>query len=375
MGRKVYLGTNLINDTYVGLDKTNLPSTRIVLASYVVAAGGGGGGVAGGGGGAGEVATNYLTGSTFPLIAANYTVTVGDGGLGGAYITSSKPIVDNLNLGSGSNGYSSSIVSNLNAIYAEGGGGGSGIYSTASQQPTGSDGGSGGGSYALAPGGTSTATAYGRDGGTTDSVGVPAYTGSYTGSAPSQSNSYKDIPGGGGGVFEATGSNFINSQFTYEVTDNNSHWFWSTNNDGASFSQEGMGGFGGEPLTVDYNPYNSGEVGAGGGGGGAGLTNSQYLDGGQGGGNTGGNGGGNINGQAGYNPAKTGSAYSGAGGGGGAFIRFFGNPFYFDGADGGSGIVVIKYELPQKYEGGELYYSGSDVLHVFTASGELTSII
>ena len=373
MGRKVYLGTTLINDTYVGLDKANLPSTQIVIADYLIAGGGGGGGASGGGGGAGEVATNYLSGSTFPLIAATYTVTVGDGGLGGAYSGSSKPIVDNLNIGSGSNGYSSSLVSNLNAIYAEGGGGGGGYYSGSNNQPTGSDGGSGGGSFATALGGTSTATVYGRDGGTTDHIGVPSYTGSYTGSAPAQSNSYKDIPGGGGGALQASGSKTVNG-VVMPITDNDSHWFWATFNDGASFSQEGMGGFGDEPLTVDYNPYNSGEVGAGGGGGGAGLTNSSFLNAGIGGGNTGGDGGGMIE-LVGYQAAKTGSAFSGAGGGGGAFRRYLGNNEYKDGADGGSGIVIIKYELPQKYEGGELYYSGSDVLHVFTASGQLTSII
>lgn len=375
--RKTYIGSTLINDVYIGLDKTiiNTPP-KLIYVDYVIAAGGGGGGATGAGGGGGQVITNFYTGSKLGLSERPYTITVGERGYGG--ITSAS-LSTSGSFGSGSNGGDSILSSNFNSLTALGGGGGAGFYDIGDAALTGSNGGSGGGSIQFAPGGIATGseiiTAYGNDGGVTEHVGIPIYTGSYTGSAPNQSSAYRNIPAGGGGALLASGSWYRTADINFDITDNDSHWGWTTFNDGASFSQYGVGGYGGEPLVIDWLPYNSGEVGAGGGGSGCGDNNLTPLYRGEGGGTTGGSGMGLDDATDVFKRNTSGSVNSGAGGGGGYGQARFGVGYnFYDGSDGGSGIVAIKHELPQIFVGGETIYTGSEVMHIFTASAELVPI-
>ena len=103
---------------------------------------------------------------------------------------------------------------------------------------------------------------------------------------------------------------------------------------------------------------------AGGGGGGSDYDGSS----GRPAGGIGGTGGGG-NGASGAEAALAGSANLGGGGGGAA-----GNgSATIAAAAGGSGIVIISYPSPQRFTGGTITTSGSNIIHKFTSSGSLSS--
>ena len=143
---------------------------------------------------------------------------------------------------------------------------------------------------------------------------------------------------------------------------------------GAPFDPAGGGGgagaAGGSPASGS-SPAGSGGNGlsssisgssvtyAGGGGGGL------FTGGTVGSGGTGGGGAGSFD-----TAATSGTANLGGGGGGGGS----GAVFAGTGGKGGSGVVIISYPAPQKFGGGIVTTSGSNVIHTFNTSGTLTPL-
>ena len=161
--------------------------------------------------------------------------------------------------------------------------------------------------------------------------------------------------GGGGGSTGAAGGAGTSGQ-------------GSAGGTGSTSANSGAGGGGGGASAVGGNA--SGDTG---GTGGAGTASSisgssvTYAGGGGGGavttagsGGAGGGGAGSTSGTA-----TAGTANLGGGGGGtGTGTN----------AAGGSGIVIISYPAPQKFGGGIVTTSGSNVIHTFNTSGTLTSL-
>ena len=94
---------------------------------------------------------------------------------------------------------------------------------------------------------------------------------------------------------------------------------------------------------------------------------STYYGGGGGGNNNaaGGLGGGGVGGQL----ASNGVVNTGGGGGGGSWDGSSANPIG-KGANGGSGIVIVRYPAPQRASGGIVSTSGGFVTHTFTAGSD-----
>jgi len=247
-----------------------------------VGGGGGGGGVSGGGGGAGNMVV--VTGA---LAVANYTVTIGQGGIGGTDITPG---------GSGSQSRFSATGINIRAL----GGGGGATDGVAA----GANGGCGGGGSAGAASGGGTA-GLGITTGMTSVVNV-AFDG---GSNPGAGNPGPAGCGGGG-----------------------------TSSIGVAVSAitPSDGGDGGG-ATLYYGTY------YGGGGGGSAAPSGVYgaPGKGRGGGTAPPTSGGNGSLGATSTQAQVGVANTGGGGGGGE-DTVGGYP----GAAGGSGIVIVSYDSP-----------------------------
>jgi hypothetical protein len=273
--------------------------TEDLLCDILIVGGGGGGGHGGGGGG------GVLFGANLKLTAGNaVTVRVGNGGAGttGGSITSSV---------NGVNGFNSSITINFVEYIAVGGGGGGTRDNNTSSGRSGNSGGSGGGGSHgnIAPqglGGISNKNNYanfqsfGNNGG----LGRP----SNIGSEPNHTS-------GGGGGAGSIGSNFSNTT---------------------------GGGNGGQGKDfISYFGTNVGHNGYFGGGGGGQTAFS--------GGNRGyGNGGLGLYGGGGNSSHESTLTYNAdnglintGGGGGGA--RFQGNASTYNGGNGGSGFVIIRY--------------------------------
>jgi hypothetical protein len=217
-----------------------------VAASYLAVAGGGGSGAdVGGGGGAG----GYQT-STFTLSILNtYSITVGAGGNGGIYSSSTAATVGNNSVISGTG---------LSTITSTGGGNG-GIVNTSGGNG-GSGGGGGGGGGSTTSGGTAT-SGQGNNGG----------------SGAGGSN----FGAGGGGGASAVGASRVTT------TGGNGGAGTASSISGSSVTYAGGGG-GGAVGAVGATP---GTGGAGGGGngsaGGAGSAGTANLGGGAGGGGNG----------------------------------------------------------------------------------------
>ena len=338
---------------------------------YLVVGGGGGGGsgsppssVGGSGGGAGGLRTNLsghpLNGGTYPIpssLPAPYTVTVGGGGHGRA---------SGANLAAG-DGTSSEFYPPSHNTYpaaqfirgAGGGGGGSRNPGSGSEEYGRSGlagGGSGGGSWAPSPNPGAVGSADPNHPETAGHAG-----GGGSPSTPTEG-------GGGGGGAGGAGST------------------------GTSGSDGGAGGAGirvsiGAPAS---NPSPIGSPGpgsgaaatgwfAGGGGGGGSNTNN---DGGGGGGHPttlssyagGGYGGKSPPAPTSHQDGSAGDAASGGGGGAGGVAS--------DGRNGGSGIVVIRYQIgtlqspgssPKGATGGAVTIYNSKVIHTFTSSGSFVA--
>jgi hypothetical protein len=261
------------------------------LCDILIVGGGGGGGNFGGGGGGGAI----LFINDLLLNVGNYTIKVGNGGIGASN-----------NSGNGSNGTNSSITINSIEYIAKGGGGG-GSRQGSGNGRSGNDGGSGGGgsqtdfSTSLGLGGSTNKNtytnweSYGNAGGN-GRDGASPWTHGGGGGAGSGGSSGSDSKGGNGGL----GKNFI-SYFGTNVGHNG--WF-------------GGGGGGGVYYPGIYYDFGYGNGGNGlFGGGGKGASEAP----------------GEIS-------ATDGLSNTGGGGGGGKF-----NGDSIKGGNGGSGIVIIRY--------------------------------
>jgi hypothetical protein len=142
-------------------------------------------------------------------------------------------------------------------------------------------------------------------------------------------------------------------------------------NRGAGGGGGGAGGAGGNSTTTsggDGGPGIANEISGSivyyGGGGGAG--DYQSSNGGTGGiGGGGDKSGGNSSGI----PGGAGTPNTGGGGGGSRSAT----SDSWNGGNGGSGIVIIRYSGPQKATGGTITTVGSDTVHTFTSSGTFTT--
>ena len=268
--------------TTTGASTWTVPQGVTSIDYLVVGGGGGGGGHVGGGGGAGGV----RTGSLAVTPGSSVSLTIGAGGAGSIGGTFGDCSATNRSK-SGSN----SILSTITA--AGGGGGGNWDYCAAL------NGGSGGG------------------GGTTNNAGA----GNTPLTSPSQGNN-----GGGGSGW--TGGNY---------TGGGGGGAGSVGTAG----QANVGGNGGTGVQSGITGVMS-YYGGGGGGGVHSSTGNGGVTGVAGTGGLGGGGNGNVavlNGTAGAGQANTG------GGGGGAGYQS-GTLGSSNGGAGGSGIVVVRYELP-----------------------------
>lgn len=284
------------SDTYLAFTAGTVNLSLIVNVTcdiFMIGGGGGGGRTHAGGGGAGA----YYWGTNLTLGAATYTITVGDGGLG------QTNFADN-----GTNGGNTTIaLAGSNVYIVNGGGRGGGSDNTASANTTsraGKNGGCGGG------GGSFNGNPTPLD------LSIPAGSASNTSTNGSGNNggtgcanqSGGALSGGGGGGIGGVGGNAPNSQ-------------------------TGSGGAGGAGLTVNITGT---DVVYGGGGGGGVWGNAYSIVGGSGGGV----GATIVGGRGGTNTsilATNGVANTGSGGGGGG-------PFDAAGANGGSGIVIIRFK-------------------------------
>jgi hypothetical protein len=267
------------------------PSYATSVEALVVAGGGPGGYYAGGGGGAGGLVYNAALGVTG---GATYLVTVGAGGAASSSETER-----------GATGGNSLVASNggsvTNALAFGGGAGGNGERNgNAEAVRVGADGASGGGG-----GGRSTKGTVGYSGGSGSNG---------QGNSGGAGLLEKLVGGGGGGAGGA----------------------------GAAVSGSGTVGGGGGGNGIEYSISGTPTYYAGGGGGG-GKENSKdgaYGYPGSGGRGGGGNGGMYTVANAGTEVCSAGAAGTGGGGGGGATYGGF-----FQGGDGGSGIVILRYDV------------------------------
>lgn len=321
-----------IGDVYAARQSNTFPRPTFSVQYLVIAGGGGGGGDIGGGGGAGGYRCNVSGEQSgggasaepaLSLRSGNYTITVGAGGVGGAFGVSS--VFDS----NGFVGSNSSIVGEGINIVASGGGGGGGytreatVIPNATQLPGIPGGSGGGGSYALIGG-------YGLAG-----QGFAGGSGNATVTAGRAS-------GGGGGGAGAVGAN------------------------AASQDVAGAGGNG-----VSSSITGSAVTRAGGGGGGIGINSTgARASGGTGGGGTGGN----VSVRAGGDATvNTGSGGGGGCGGAGTVRALHG------GGAGGSGIVVLTYPISVAIKigpglVGSSFTSGGLKRTVFTAGSDVINI-
>jgi hypothetical protein len=275
------------------------PAQSITADILVVAGGAAGSGTAAAGGGAGGL----LGFTSQSLTAIPYTCTVGSGG---AYAGNTR--VNGIN-------------SQFGALTAAVGGGGGGWRSGSSATATGATGGSGGGSagasYSSSGGGSGT-VGQGSSGGTFGSTIAAAggggaaangaaadSSGTYIGGAGGQGATYNSTVGGSAGPYA-----FINS----------------------------MGAATGTGELSSGNYYYAG----GGGGGSAGVLGSAGGAAGLGGGGRGGNGSSTANSER-FLDGTPGRPNTGGGGGGGGQQQGTGRDG--NGANGGSGIIIVRYAL------------------------------
>jgi len=277
--------------------------TKSTTCDILVVGGGGGGGYFGGGGGGGAI----LFANNITLGTGSYTIKVGKGGTGVS--TNSQ---------NGTNGQNSSITINTIEYIAKGGGGG-GTRDSNSRGRNGNDGGSGGGSS------HSSDSAYPGIGGISNKNTYGGWLSYGNNGGRGRPNNQLTEPagaGGGGGGAGSIGSDYSNST---------------------------GGGNGG--LGIDFSQYFTTSVGHNGwfGGGGGGMTHNSAGNPGFGNGANGLFGGGGNGGFDGVfasyneNPAQDGLPNTGGGGGGSKYDG--GTAEDYDGGDGGSGIVIIRYLL------------------------------
>ena len=277
----------------------------------LVGGGGGGGNYLGGGGGGGAVL--YVQNRT--LSAATYAVVRGNGGLGGQNNS------DDGQIGSGSYFGSDYASTNLYARpggaasgHGNGGQSTSGTFATvvASTAITGTGNGGGGASAGAGAGQGATPTSR-----TVSAPSGETWTlySNYAGGNGTHGGTHASGGGGGAGGAGANGSSSGNGGVGVQINIDNNNYYWG-------------GGGGGGNITRVSSGANGGLGGGGGGG-------SQNSGGGSGGGsalNTGGT----PTANSGHTAGGDGGANTGGGGGGGSHGDY-------DGGDGGTGIVIVKY--------------------------------
>jgi hypothetical protein len=261
---------------------------------YLVVAGGGGGGYAyGGGGGAGGYLTNFGSTKIVLATATAYTITVGAGGAGGIYSSSTLPTNGVNSVFSGGAGFTSS-------------GGGTGGNNGADDA---TGGGSGGGASRNNPPGSSFPTPPSVSPGGAN--GTPSSQGNIGGEAyyPTP-NSYGWFSGGGGGAGGA-----------------------GENGKDTVYANGGAGGIGLQ-NNIDGNNY----FYAGGGGGDGTRISSGAIAGGAGGSSIGGTGG-HYSTSTELAPTDASPVNRGSGGGGGTNYDVPANAI---GGAGSSGIIILR---------------------------------
>ena len=245
--------------------------------------------------------------------------------------------------------------------YNNGGGGGAGglQVGTTSLNPslsytvTVGAGGAGGATSAPATGSNGSNSQLGS---LTVSVGG-GYGGGFNGSS-SYSSANSGGSGGGGGAISGPGASGTSGQ-------------GNTGGNGVSNASGGGGGSG----AVGSNGSGTNVAGTGGNGTASSITGTSVTYAGGGGGSaqsigtqgTGGSGGG---GNGVYNGNGNNGTANLGGGGGGLYGGTTGN----SGGSGGSGVVIISYPAPQKFGGGVVTTSGSNVIHTFNTSGTLSPL-
>lgn len=266
----------------------SVPSSFAATASVLCVAGGGGG--AGGNGGSGGGGAGGVTNGSLSISVGSYSVTVGAAGAGGQ----AQGVT-------GSNGTNSAVSGVTTAI----GGGGGGGWNTNGGGASGGSGGGAGGQNNTAGSGTS---GQGNNGGTSATPSSPYYT------------------GGGGGGAGAVGGQGNSTQPGNGGAGTTTYSAWLT---AIASAMSGVSGW----ATAVASGYI-----AGGGAGGSEISSM----GGQGAGGGAGGGGNRGAGQTGsYGPT---AGITNTGGGGGSAGMYTGS--YVLGANGGSGLVVIRYPLP-----------------------------
>jgi hypothetical protein len=286
--------------TYTGSANT-ADYTRVfpknTVCDILIVGGGGGGGYFGGGGGGGAI----LFANNITLGTGSYTIKVGKGGTGVS--TNSQ---------NGTNGQNSSITINSVEYIARGGGGG-GTRDSNNRGRNGNDGGSGGGgshsneTAYLAIGGISNKNtysgwlSYGNNGGKgrpNVTAPEPSHASGGGGGAGSVGGDFSYTTGGGNG---GAGKEFIS---TFGTSVGHNGWF-------------GGGGGGNTYISAGNPGYGNGGNGLLGGGGDGGFDGTSE------------------------NSAQDGLPNTGGGGGGSKVDG--GTAEDYDGGDGGSGIVIIRY--------------------------------
>jgi hypothetical protein len=288
------------------INDTSLTPSSFSVNYLIVAGGGGGGSGRGGGGGAGGL----LFGTRTLYDTLTYTVTIGTGGAGAEYNSSSN----------GSNGSVTTVSSDQNGLELSVAGGGYGGKGSDQSGPGAAGGSGGGGGQANGPGGAGI-SGQGNNGGTAGSRWGAAGGG---GAGGVGGNGNFDIPGAGG-------SGVVNSIVGST----------SGQNVGGTYYLAGGGGGGA------YFNYASGTGGAGGGGGGSSPREP------------------GVNGTV-----NTG----GGGGAGGAdyFENPYAAYWAQAGGSGGSGLLIISYTGSQRFTGGTVTTAGGNTIHTFTSSTTFT---
>jgi hypothetical protein len=165
-------------------------------------------------------------------------------------------------------------------------------------------------------------------------------------------------------------ANEINIEgYTVLDLDNTSTITWSFNETLKDFEQfEGIGD-GGIGLTTSITGTSTYYAGGGGGG------TYYYSASGQGNGpaGAGGSGGGGAGGRYSGAPAVGTAGTTNLGGGGGGGAGFDTPTVSYNGGNGGSGFVVVRYLGPQRASGGAISISGGYTIHTFTNSGTFTA--
>jgi len=277
------------------------PVGTTVMQGLIVGGGGGGGTDMGGGGGGG----GYLDFETLTVTSQSLTITVGDGGAGAAADSNAA----------GLNG-GNSIISGTGISLTSLGGAGGGSLTFYNSAPARSGGGSGGG----APGGDFNFVDLSSQGSQTSQSQTPSLStigGNQLGNdgSPKFGNSW--TPGGGGGAGTAGSTNPGDGGDGHPNSILGVTHYWAGGGGGAG--HDGLAGNGGNGGGGAGGGWNGSSTAIGGAGLNSGSVSPDGNYGGSGGANTGG------------------------GGGGSSWSEWNSLARVYNGGDGGSGIVVLKY--------------------------------